>query len=116
MNNSPAHFDALLSDVDSSDTMSELESIIAQAEGVKARAYAKMLMLAAGHAERRNAEHGGDQDDDRLLDVQEAAKMLGMSERFMYRHAEEYGGAKYGSALKFSKKRLAATIKRRSYG
>ncbi len=56
-----------------------------------------------------------DDRDDQLINVADAARRTGMSVRFMYKHAAEYGGHKHGGALRFSVKRLDRLIKRRSY-
>jgi hypothetical protein len=49
------------------------------------------------------------------VDVREAARILGMSVSFMHKHAKEYGGAKHGSALRFSRRQLESKRKRRHY-
>ena len=54
-------------------------------------------------------------DADQLIDISAAAEMLGMSTTYLYRHAKEYGGQKHGRALRFSVRRIAAIMTRRSY-
>ena len=45
---------------------------------------------------------GATSDGDAILNVQEVADHIGMSSKWVYNHADELGGFKVGSALKFS--------------
>lgn len=112
MNDSPAHLDALRRDIETAETVMELEAIIAGTEGVKARAYAKMMMLATSGRERRT-DDAAEQDHD-LIDVHDAAKMLGMSERYVRDHGEEFGRIRLGRSVRYSPRRIAAVIRRKS--
>jgi excisionase family DNA binding protein len=43
-----------------------------------------------------------------LLTPREAAQLLGVSAAFVYRHARELGGAKFGSLIRFSQEGIDA--------
>lgn len=89
--------------------VAELPSIIGAVEAVKWEAFARLLTPAAVPAD--------DPDDDRLLiDADEAAKMLGVTSRWVRDHQAQLGRVQLpGRTLRFSAKRIAAMVKRRSY-
>jgi hypothetical protein len=89
---------------------SDLLSIRGQFAALEAEILARLTMT---HLTQVLSEETG---EDSLIGVKAAAEKMDVSERFLYEHAEEYGGAKYGATLKFSVKRLDAIIRRRSYG
>ena len=89
----------------------ELPTIIGQIEALKAEAFARLM------APRPDAGEIGQDPDDRLLTADEAAEMLGQTSRWVRDHRLELPRVKLpGRTLRFSEKRLAAMIKRRSYG
>jgi hypothetical protein len=91
----------------------ELPSIIGQIEAVKAEALALLVMSARQSTIEPDLT---DADYDRLVDVQEAARMLGQTPRCVRDHQKELPRADLpGRTVRFSKKRLSAFVKRRSY-
>jgi len=83
--------------------------------GELARLDAKVMARITSSAQLTTLPAEGAAVPDEEIDVVEAAKVLGMSESYMYKHAKEYGGAKHGSALRFSRRQLEAKRKRRHY-
>jgi hypothetical protein len=110
VNRTPALFGALRREIETA-PMAELAAIRGELAAVEAE-----LLVRLFTPQGNGGAHGEDASGgDHLLDVKAAAKKLDMSERFLYEHASEYGGAKYGGSLKFSAKRLDSIIRRRSY-
>lgn len=90
----------------------ELPAVIGQIEAVKAEAFARLMSEKSVVADVVELE-----SDDRLLTVEEVAQKLGQSSRWVRDHKVELPRVKLpGRTLRFSEKRLAALIKRRSYG
>lgn len=52
-------------------------------------------------------------EEDRLLDVREAAKLIRMSADFVYEHAGEWGGRKVGERWRFSERKLRRLLAER---
>lgn len=64
---------------------------------------ARLAVLGAGLAQREPVPGA----EDRNLSVPEAAKRLGMSARYLYRHSTELGGVRFGRRLVFPERALA---------
>jgi hypothetical protein len=109
VNKTPELIESLLAEIQNAPS-GELPSI----RGELARLEAVLMMRLTTPQQFTDVPHDDDAGD-RLIDVKAAAEKIGMSVRFMYKHASEYGGEKHGGALRFSAKRLERIIKRRGY-
>lgn len=109
MNNTPA----ILADLRAAITaapVAELPSIIGAVEAVKAEAFARLVARGDTPAEEPDG-------DTLLVDADEAARMLGVTSRWVRVHQAQLGRVQLpGRTLRFSAKRIAAMVKRRSYG
>lgn len=107
MNNTPA----ILADLRAAITaapVAELPSIIGAVEAVKAEAFARLVTPSTAPVA---------EDESLLVDADEAARMLGVTSRWVRDHQSKLGRVELpGRKLRFSAKRIAAMVKRRSYG
>lgn len=108
MNRTPELLAELRAEIEGA-TRSELPSI----RGQLAELEAVIQMRITSPQQLAELPHADDEGD-RLIDVKAAADKMQMSERYLYEHAQEYGGAKYGGALRFSVRRLDSIIRNRS--
>ena len=94
--------------------IADLPVIIGQLETLRAEAFARLFTTAVASSTR--PEPGTSDGEDRLLNVDETATMLGVKPGWVFRHQAELPRVSLpGRAVRFSAKRLAAFIKRRSY-
>ena len=90
----------------------ELPALIGTLEGIKAEAFARLIGVRDTDPE---LEH--DTVEDRLITAEEAATMLGVTSRWVRDHQTTLHRVNLpGRLLRFSAKRIAQLVKRRSYG
>lgn len=91
----------------------DLPAIIGQIEAVKAEAFVMLMAPTPVPVEREPED-----DSDRLLSTDEVATRLGQTSQWVRAHKHELPRVILtGSrSLRFSEKRIATMIKRRSYG
>ncbi len=107
MNKTPDLISELRAEIQSAPP-GELPGIIGQLEAVKAEAFARLVTPQPCD---------GADDDDRLLTVDDVAAQLGETSRWVRDHQDDLPRVKLpGRSLRFSAKRMASIIKRRSYG
>jgi excisionase family DNA binding protein len=80
-----------------------LPALIGEAEALRARLWARLTTAAQGNGGRIHAEPAT-REPERLLTVDEAAQLLGVSRRWVYRHAASLPFARKlaGGTLRFS--------------
>lgn len=115
MNRTPELLAALRAEIESAPS-AELPAVIGQIIALAADGFVRIGRLRqsdGGEAGASDPQDGGD----RLIDVDAAAAMLGMSSRWVRDHQGELPRVNLpGNAVRFSSKRLASFIKKRSYG
>ena len=88
----------------------QVPDAIGELEAAKARLYAR-LMTPSTHG---NPNGGKAAERDRMIDVNEAAAILGVKVSWMYRHADEYGAIRLSrKCLRFSEARIRREAERR---
>jgi len=108
MNNTPAILAELRAAITAA-PVAELPSIIGAVEAVKAEAFARLVTPSAAPV--------AEDDGNLLVDADEAARMLGVTSRWVRDHQSKLGRVELpGRKLRFSARRIAAMVKRRSYG
>ncbi len=86
----------------------EAPGFIGALESLKARAWARLMGSAPAGGSREASE------GDRLLSVEEAAQMLGLSRDYLYRHAKALPfTVRLGSRLRFSERGIERYIQKR---
>jgi excisionase family DNA binding protein len=110
VNRSTEFVAALSREIEATPT-AELGSIVGALEGLKMQAYLRVVSAAV--ASRPNA--ASDEQDD-LLTTREAAERLHMSQRFVRKHANDFGGVRLGRAVRFSRRSLDSFIRRKHAG
>ncbi len=90
----------------------QVPDAIGELEAAKARLYAR-LMTPSTHG-NPNGRGGKAAEPDRLIDVNEAAAILGVKVSWMYRHADEFGATRLSrKCLRFSEARIRREAERR---
>jgi predicted DNA-binding transcriptional regulator AlpA len=86
-----------------------VEALLGKNAIVQSVLVSRLLALRASHSQAERAPEG-----DRLLDVEEAARKLGKSKDYLYRHAVNYPfTVRDGRSLRFSEQGIEKFIRQR---
>ncbi len=89
--------------------LGQIPALLGALEQVRAMAWARLSAPQVATQAPTRPRSG----KDRLLSAQEAADLLGVSERWVYDHADELGGQRLSArCLRFSEKALRRRIER----
>lgn len=115
MNNTPDLLAALRREMMAVQQPEELLPFIGACAAMRDEAQALYLDLRA--AQRANgAGRATPADDDTLLTPEEVAQRLNVSERYVRKHAKDFGRVQLGPhTVRYSSSRIAAAIRRKSH-